>query len=82
MNLGGLFQIGGEAVPACEGLLGPHSPALMHLKIIELDLACHNIHRLCARGIGLEGHGQERLVVYEQEELVPVHSVVQRHLPV
>jgi len=76
VDFGGRLQVGGESIPAHDRVLGPHAPSIVNLNTIELDGAFLDIHRLRARGIGLERQRQEWLIVDEEDELVPVHNVL------
>ena len=80
-HFGGPLMVSGEFIPARDVVLFPQAPAFVHLDIIEDDGAFLDVHWLGAVGIGLEGEGQERLVLDVEEELVPLHNVVQRDLP-
>ena len=80
-HFGGPLMVSGEFIPARDVVLFPHAPAFVHLDTVENDGAILDVHGLRAVGVGLEGEGQERLVLDVEEELVPLHNVVQRDLP-
>ena len=68
-------------IPELDGVRGPLSPALVHLHIVDFDNAMLDVHGPCTRDIGLEGQRQERDVIDEEEEFVPLHGVTEGQLP-
>ena len=81
MDFCGRLQVGGFLIPKLVGVRSPLSPALVHLHIVELDDALLDVHGPSTRDIGLEGQRQERDVIDEEEERVPLDGITEGQLP-